>query len=52
LLAGFAFMASQALYFRALAISESGTVAAYWNLLPVLLLLASYLFLGEQLSSI
>jgi drug/metabolite transporter (DMT)-like permease len=40
----------QFFYFKALAISESGIVAAYWNLLPFLLLVIGYLLLGEQLS--
>jgi drug/metabolite transporter (DMT)-like permease len=49
-LAGIAYMASQVFYFKALKITESGIVAAYWNLLPFLLHVIGYLFLGEQLT--
>jgi drug/metabolite transporter (DMT)-like permease len=49
-IAGVAYIASQVFYFRALEITESGIVAAYWNLLPLLLLILGYVFLGEQLS--
>lgn len=49
-LCGVAFMAGQLLYFRALSYTESGIVAAYWNMLPLLLLGASYLWLGERLT--
>ena len=48
-LAGAAFMLGQAFYFEALSSSESGIVAAYWNILPLLLLAVSYLFCGERL---
>ena len=50
-LAGFSFMASQLLYFYALSQSESGIVAAYWNLLPLFLLLAGYVILDERFSA-
>lgn len=49
-LAGGLFMAGQAAYLRALSLSESGIVAAHFNLLPLLLLLAGHWFLGERLS--
>jgi drug/metabolite transporter (DMT)-like permease len=52
LLTGGLYMASQWLYFRALAISESGIVASYWNLTPVLVMAAGYLFLGEVLAPV
>lgn len=48
--AGALFMVSQALYFQALAWTESGIIAAYWNLIPVVLLGAGYLAFGELLS--
>lgn len=48
--AGTVFMSSQILYFRALSFSESGIVAAYWNLIPVLLLVISYFFFNERLT--
>lgn len=50
ILAGFLFMGGQVLYFQALSYSESGIVAAYWNLLPLFLLVVSYLVLGERLT--
>lgn len=50
ILSGFVFMASQLLYFQALAITESGIVAAYWNFIPLFLPIVSYLLLGEVLS--
>lgn len=51
ILAGIVFMAGQIAYFYALSISESGIVAAYWNLIPLLLLVIGYLFFNEQLTS-
>lgn len=48
--AGAAFMIGQVLYFYALEFSESGIVAAYWNLLPLLLLIVSFAFFGERLT--
>ncbi len=48
LLAGAIFVVGQSLYFQALAFSESGIVAAYFNLLPVFLLIAGFLWLGER----
>lgn len=50
LVCGVVFMASQAFYFKALSLSESGIVAAYWNLIPISLLLAGYFFLDEKLT--
>ncbi|MFM8172995.1 MAG: EamA family transporter [Pirellulaceae bacterium] len=47
---GILFVASQRLYFQALSITESGIVAAYWNFIPLLLPVASYLFWGEWLT--
>ncbi len=49
-LSGFVFMAGQIAYFYALSFSESGIVAAYWNLIPLLLLVISYLFFDEHLT--
>jgi uncharacterized membrane protein len=37
---------SQFFYFRALDCSDSGTVAAYWNLTPIFLLIVSYWLFG------
>jgi uncharacterized membrane protein len=37
---------SQFFYFRALDFSDSGTVAAYWNLTPIFLLIISYWLFG------
>jgi uncharacterized membrane protein len=48
--AGAGFMAGQSFYFRAMAISESGIVSAYWNMLPVMLLVINFTFLGERLT--
>ena len=41
-LSGFVFMASQFLYFKVLSVTESGIVAAYWNMLPLFPRLSSY----------
>lgn len=50
ILSGFVFMASQFLYFKALAITESGIVAAYWNMIPLFLPVVSFVLLGERLA--
>ena len=50
ILSGVLYMASQLLYFHALATTESGIVAAYWNFIPLFLILASNALLGEVLS--
>ncbi len=42
ILAGCLIQVSQALYFQALAYSESGIVAAYWNMTPAMLPIASF----------
>lgn len=47
---GIVFMSSQALYFQALSITESGIVAAYWNFIPVILPITSFLIFGEVLT--
>lgn len=47
---GVVFMVSNLLYFQALAITESGIVAAYWNFIPLFLPVVSFLLLGEVLS--
>jgi uncharacterized membrane protein len=46
LLAGAMIQLSQFFYFRALDFSDSGTVAAYWNLTPIFLLVSSYWLFG------
>lgn len=50
LVAGSLYMLGQVLYLKALTWSEAGIVAAYWNMLPLLLLMAGYFWLGETLS--
>lgn len=50
LIAGMLIQISQALYFQALAYSESGVVAAYWNMTPALLPIASFITTGSILS--
>lgn len=45
--AGALIQISQAFYFKALSFSEAGIVAAYWNITPALLPIASYLILGK-----
>lgn len=49
-LSGVVFMSSQILYFKALESTESGIVAAYWNIIPLILPVLSYLLWGEVLS--
>lgn len=49
-LSGVVFMTSQILYFKALESTESGIVAAYWNIIPIILPILSYLLWGEVLS--
>lgn len=46
LLTGAIIQLSQFFYFRALDCSDSGTVAAYWNLTPIFLLAISYWLFG------
>jgi len=50
LLAGALIQLSQGFYFQALEYTEAGIVAAYWNMTPALLPLASYLALGKVLA--
>ncbi len=47
--AGVLIQCSMAFYFQALSLSEAGIVAAYWNLEPALLPIASYLLLRQVL---
>lgn len=49
--AGMLIQISQAFYFQALAYSESGVVAAYWNMTPALLPLATFIATGSILST-
>lgn len=49
-LTGFLFIASQGFYFQSLATAESGIVAAYWNLIPLLLIVVSFVLFGEVLT--
>jgi uncharacterized membrane protein len=48
-LAGILIQTSQILYFQALAYSEAGIVAAYWNLTPSILPIVSFFLLGTVL---
>jgi uncharacterized membrane protein len=50
LLTGSIIQLSQLFYFRALDSSDSGTVAAYWNLTPIFLLIISYWLFGSLLT--
>lgn len=49
-LSGVVFMTSQILYFKALEETESGIVAAYWNIIPLILPVLSYFLWGEVLT--
>jgi drug/metabolite transporter (DMT)-like permease len=49
LLAGAVIQLSQAFYFQALDYSEAGIVAAYWNMTPALLPIASFVVLNKVL---
>jgi len=49
LLCGAIFQISQGLYFQALSYSEAGIVAAYWNMVPMLLAVLSWLLFGRVL---
>jgi uncharacterized membrane protein len=51
LLTGAIIQLSQFFYFRALDCSDSGTVAAYWNLTPIFLILISYWLFGYLITS-
>lgn len=50
LMTGAIIQLSQLFYFRALDNSDSGTVAAYWNLTPVLLPIVSYWLFGSLIT--
>ena len=50
LLAGFFLQLSYYFYFVALSHSEAGIIAAYWNMVPALLPITTYLFIGNSLS--
>jgi uncharacterized membrane protein len=49
LLAGILIQSSQIFYFQALNNSEAGVVAAYWNLTPAMVPVASFIFFGKLL---
>ncbi len=51
LITGAIIQLSQLFYFRALDCSDSGTVAAYWNLTPILLPIISYWLFGYLITS-
>lgn len=48
--AGILIQISQALYFKSLSYSEAGIVAAYWNLVPAILPIASFIAFGTIFS--
>lgn len=48
--AGILIQVSQLLYFNALANTNAGIVAAYWNMIPAMLPMLSYVFLNKVLS--
>lgn len=50
LLVGATIQLSQLFYFRALDSSDSGTVAAYWNLTPVIVPIVSYWLFGHLIT--
>ncbi len=50
LFAGILIQISQLLYFNALAKTNAGIVAAYWNMIPAMLPILSYVFLNKILS--
>ena len=45
--AGVLFQCSQYFYFYALSYSEAGIIAAYWNLIPMMLPIASFIVFGK-----
>jgi drug/metabolite transporter (DMT)-like permease len=49
--AGCLIQLSQLLYFQALKYTEAGIVAAYWNMVPMLVVLLSFLLLHERLDT-
>lgn len=49
LIVGVIIQINQGLYFKALSYSTAGTIAGYWNMVPALLPILSYLFLGSVL---
>jgi len=50
LAAGVLIQLSQGLYFQALSLSEAGIVAAYWNMVPAMVPVASFIVFKEVLS--
>jgi uncharacterized membrane protein len=51
LLVGTLIQTNQALYFKALSYSEAGTIASYWNMVPALLPMISYIVFGKVLQT-
>lgn len=51
ILGGALIQVSQALYFQTLAYSEAGIVAAYWNMVPALLPVVSFILLSQVFSA-
>lgn len=41
---------SQGLYFQSMSYSEAGIIAAYWNMIPALIVILSLVFFGNTLS--
>jgi drug/metabolite transporter (DMT)-like permease len=50
IIAGLFIQVSQGFYFTALSYSEAGIVAGYWNMIPALLPVASFIIFGQILS--
>jgi len=50
ILAGIFLQLSNVLYFQALGYSEAGIVSAYWNIVPIVVVISSYFLFGEKLT--
>jgi drug/metabolite transporter (DMT)-like permease len=50
LIAGVLIQISQALYFQSLSYSEAGIIGAYWNMIPAMVPILSFIFLREVLT--
>lgn len=49
LIVGTLIQINQALHFKALSYSEAGTIASYWNMVPAILPIVSYIIFGKVL---
>lgn len=50
MIAGALIQISQAMYFQSLAYSEAGIVAAYWNMIPAIIVIFGYVLLNNTLT--